>query len=191
LSSKKFATSHALSVISIEESAKALIINAIYLELDEPRNLWKAFRDHKAKSNFLNPSIKWMARAQFPGLDDESLRKVAKGPSPDFLERMKHLGLYIDCIQTDKEVVWHKPQNNEDWERVAEERLYEAMSMAYKLRDYSPEELEIWYKHLRKYNKKSKKELKESYKALEKELIEKKFIKKGWWVPILEHIDNL
>lgn len=189
---KKYAHSMAFSILSIEESAKPMIIFFIFLEFNDLKVLWNGYRQHKYKSNFLNPSIMWRAHALFPDLDTETLELISQGPPPWYLDGMKQRALYTDCLEIPNGVWCYLPRNaNNKLDEEARKRLDEANSLAYSLRDYPPEELVVWYKHLRQLTKKKKEEWKGPIKALRDELLEKGFIKNGQWDPIIKVFDNL
>ena len=188
--SKKYHHSFALSTLAIEECGKIPIILSIFLELDDPKKMWKKYRHHRSKSNYLNTAIIAMAQAKFPNIDKKKLNMISQGPPPLYLDVMKQLSFYTDCISTHEGHIWHLPRDR-DWQTEAKERLDEARAIALNLRDYSPAEFDIWHKHLVKYNRKSKEELKRAFKELKEELVEKGFIGEDWWAPILKEIDKM
>jgi AbiV family abortive infection protein len=187
---KKYHHSVALSTLAIEECGKIPIILSIFLELDDSKKIWKKYRHHRSKSNYLNTAVVAMAQAEFPNLDKKNLNMISQGPIPLYLDVMKQLAFYTDCISTHEGHMWHLPRDR-DWQVEAKERLDEARAMALKLRDYPPTELDIWHKHLAKYNRKNKEELKTAFKKLKEELLGKGFIGEGWWTPILKAIDEM
>jgi AbiV family abortive infection protein len=135
----RFAHSVALSILSIEESAKRELIMNIFLgfERDSAR-LWKAYRQHRAKTSKLNYTIEGRVRANFPDVDPADARSIGElGPTPDELEMAKQQALYSDCLQGPSGVVIHGPGDH-DWRHYAWGRFCEAKTLAESLRDYPP-----------------------------------------------------
>ena len=59
------------------------------------------------------------------------------------------------------------------------------------LRDYPPAELEIWLKHVSQARKDGKTEMSSILPNLHKELLERGFIKKGWWDTLLKDAEEM
>lgn len=184
---KRFAHSIAFSILSIEESGKIAILQNILFGLDEQAKLWRSYRLHRLKTEHLNPGIMVRVRATFPEIPVEEAQDIAsRGPTPDDLETLKQRVVYSDCIDKSGSLVCHLPQNI-DWRQQAWERLCEAKAIVLAPRDRSPEELEVWVKHITTAHD-SDRHLAEVLPELHKELLEKGFVKEGWWDTFLNDI---
>jgi AbiV family abortive infection protein len=186
---KRFGHSVAFSILAIEEAGKFPILQMIFLGFaGEPSAAWKSYRLHRAKTAWLNLGIRGRVRATFPEISPAEATEIAQlGPTPDDLEVVKQRVLYSDCLQTTEGFACHLPRNV-DQRQNAWERLCEAKALVSGLRDYPPEELEVWLKHARAAQAKG-----EGYPAmlrpLQSELLEKGFIKEGQWKHILGELD--
>jgi len=183
---KRFAHSVAFSTLAIEEAAKIAILIMIFLGLVEDRSkLWRSYRSHRAKTNWLNPAIESRVRATFPQISREAAKKIGeRGPSPDELETSKQRAVYSDCLDASGQFVCHLP-NLVEWRNQAWERLCEAQAVTLSLRDYPPKELEVWSKHVAAARVEGK-DVRATLPALQKELLEKGFIKEWWWDILLQ-----
>jgi len=74
-----------------------------------------------------------------------------------------------------------------DWRGPAWERLCEAQALSFGLRDYPPEELEVWLKHALRADPDTG-GWRGVLGALHAELVEKNFIQEGWWETFLADI---
>jgi AbiV family abortive infection protein len=87
---KRFAHSVAFSIVAIEEGTKLAILKTIFLELDPNKDrskLWQEYRNHRAKTTFLNPIIEGRIRAEFPDIPSNTAKKLGEsGPTPNDLE---------------------------------------------------------------------------------------------------------
>jgi AbiV family abortive infection protein len=187
---KRFAHSVAFSTLAIEEAAKIAILIMIFLGLVEDRSkLWKSYRSHRAKTNWLNPAIESRVRATFPQIPREAAKKIGeRGPSPDQLETSKQRAVYSDCLSASGRFVCHLP-NLVEWRNQAWERLCEAQAVTLSLRDYPPKELEVWSKHV-SAARADRKDVRTMLPTLHKELQEKGFIKEGWWDILLQDAEE-
>lgn len=182
---KRFAHSVFFSILSIEESGKLVLLQSILLGLDAPKKLWRSYRLHRAKTENLNLGIMARVRVAYPDIPIEEAQQIAEnGPTPDDLEFAKQLSIYSDCINDSGKFVCHLPRNT-DWRQEAWERLCEAKAIVLAPRDRSPEELEIWVKHLTTIRGTGK-SLADILPNIHTELVEKGFIEKGSWDSILK-----
>ena len=187
---KRFAHSVVFSTLAIEEAGKLPVILCIFLGFEERSKLWQAYRHHRAKTLGLNLGIEGRVRVNFPEIPDVVVREIGNaGPSPDDLDFAKQMAVYSDCLEEDDEMVCHLPRNS-DWRNNAWERLCEAQAIIHALRDYPPEELEIWLKHAKQVQSRG-----EGYqsmlKPLHDELLEKGMLKQGQWKFLLAYLDEL
>ncbi len=188
--SKRFSHSAAFSILAIEEAGKVAILQAILLEVGGERSqLWRAYRQHRAKTETLNLGIYARVRATFPDIPLEKAQEIAaRGPTPNELELSKQRAVYSDCGEESGIFTCHLPKNV-DWRQEAWDRLCEARSIILGLRDRSPEELAVWIKHSN-----AAREAGKSFLAmipdLHKELLEKGFVKEGWWDTFLKDIET-
>ena len=188
---KRFAHSVFFFTLAIEEAGKLPQILAIFLGFSGERSkLWQAYRQHRAKTRELNLSIEARVRVNFPQIPDPDVKEIGRaGPTPDELEFAKQLAVYSDCLEEAGEMVCHLPRNTE-WRTTAWERLCEAQAIIHALRDYPPEELEIWLKHAKQVQSKG-----DSYQTmlnpLHDELLEKGLIKEGQWKVLLAYLEEL
>ena len=145
---KRFAHSVFFSTLAIEEAGKLPVILSIFLGFSGERaKLWHAYRQHRAKTLGLNISIEARVRVKFPEIPELAVKDIGSaGPTPDELEFAKQMAVYSDCLNEADEMVCHLPRNS-DYRNNAWERLCEAQAIIHALRDYPPEELEIWLKH--------------------------------------------
>ena len=177
---ERFAHSVLFSILAIEESGKIIILQSILLESDGRKKLWQSYRLHRAKTEYLNLGIMGRIRATFPNIPiDEAQKIAANGPTPKDLETSKQRAIYSDCIDLSGEFICHLPRNV-DWKQEAWERLCEARAIVLAPRDRTPEELDVWVKHVTASNN-SKKTLAEILPDIHKELMKKGFVEEGWW----------
>ncbi|MHB1673353.1 MAG: AbiV family abortive infection protein [Acidobacteriaceae bacterium] len=183
---KRFPHSVAVSILAMEEAAKVGIILMIYLEIGGNQNtLWKSYRSHRAKTSWLNPAIESRIRASFPQISREKAKQIGNsGPGPDQLETTKQRALYSDCLEVAGDFVAHCP-NLAEWRKDAWERLCEAKAVVSALRDHPPAELQVWRKHVFEATAK-RKNLHSCLPKLHEELLEKGFVKEGWWDTLLK-----
>jgi AbiV family abortive infection protein len=188
---KRFAHSVFFSTLAIEEAGKLPVILSIFLGFSEERaKLWHAYRQHRAKTLGLNVSIEARVRVNFPQIPELAVKEIGRAvPTPDDLEFTKQMAVYSDCIEEAGEMVCHLPRNS-DWRNNAWERLCEAQAIVHALRDYPPEELEIWLKHAKQVQIRG-----EGYqsmlKPLHDELLEKGILKEGQWKFLLAYLEEV
>jgi AbiV family abortive infection protein len=190
----RFHHSTALCVLALEEAGKPHIVMSILTGLAGPgqscETLWRAYRRHTAKTGLFNFAIEMRAGVHFPDLGDETLAAVkANGPSPEDLDAAKQLGLYSDCFKIPEGVAVHLPRNVDCRER-SEALLGEAAVVVNYLRDYPPDELEVWARHAAAAREKGL-PFREAMKAMYQELVEKRFITAEQWAPIWKYLDDL
>lgn len=181
----RFAHSLAVSTLAIEEAGKLPLLQSIFLGFGGDQiGLWKSYRSHRAKTGGLNVAIQARIRATFPQIPVAEARAIGDvGPTPKELETNKQRAVYSDCLTMDSEFVCHLPRNV-DWRQQAWERLCEAQAIVHGLRDYSPEELEVWVRHA-KAARELGGDLRSMLQALHKELLKEGFVKEGWWDTML------
>ena len=188
---KRFPHAMALSILAIEEAAKVAMVFQMFLKAGtQLAPQWKSYRAHRAKTAWLNPAIEARIRTTFPETPAGTARDIGKrGPTPDQLELDKQLAFYSDCLDFGGKCVCHLPRLR-DWRGSAWERLCEAEAMVLPLRDYSPDELGIWLKHIEKATAEHRRP-DTVLPELQKELLEKGFIREGWWDTLLQDLaDN-
>ncbi len=187
---KRYCHAMVFATLAIEEAAKTSIVIMVFLGLGTDRlKLWKAYRNHRAKTTWLNPAIESRVRATFPAIPREEAKKIgASGPTPDELETSKQRALYSDALEVSGKFVSHLPSVLE-WRRLAWDRLCEAQAMARALRDYPPEELDVWRKHVERARGETK-DIRSILAELHKELMEKGFVKEGWWDTLLKDAEE-
>lgn len=183
---KRFQHSAAISILAIEESSKLALLLMIFLGIGGDRTkLWRSYRNHRAKTAWLNPAIESRIRATFPKIPREDAKKLAEaGPGPEQLESSKQRAIYSDCLELSGKFVSHCPSLAE-WRSTAWERLCEAQAMVTGMRDYPPEELTIWQEHINRAATQGQSPL-SALPALHQELLEKQFVQEGWWKTMLE-----
>jgi AbiV family abortive infection protein len=183
---KRFPHATALSILAIEEAAKIGMLLMIFLEIGgEHARLWRQYRNHRAKTSWLNPVIEGRIRAMLPKvLREDAKRIAAMGPSPEELETSKQRTIYSDCLDVSGCFVAHCPDAAE-WRTTAWERLCEAQAIVSALRDYPPDELTLWHRHVTKA-KAEDKDMHLTMTDLHKELLEKGFVQEGWWDTLLQ-----
>lgn len=188
---KQYNHSLAFSILAIEEAGKSQILIALFLGIDGPlEKHWSAYRHHTSKTVFFNFAIQARAQTVFPNIDQRDVDNIGTaGPSPEEMDAVKQLCFYSDCFASLEGPSVHLPKNVDRREQ-AECCLTEASVLINYLRDYPPEELEIWDKHVSLAKKKGL-GLNEVLKPLQDELLQKGFIKDGQWAPILEACNEL
>lgn len=181
---KRYSHSEALSILAIEEASKVALLQMVFLGFGKQSDLWRYYRTHKAKTELLNPGIEARIRAEFPEFPSEFAKATGDlGPTSEELELAKQRAIYSDCLKIDNDLVVHLPRNT-DRRQPASDRLFEARALVHTLRDYSPEELEIWLKHAKKVQR-NKGGFADMLEPLHKELLAKGFVKEGAWNTIL------
>lgn len=188
---KRFPHSLALSTIAIEETGKLPLLLVIYLgfsgDQKKLKKLWKSYRRHQEKTRGLNIGIEGRVRATFPEVPHKMAKEIGRfGPIPDNLETSKQRAIYSDCLETAGGFVCHLPKNI-DWRQQAWDRLCEAQALALALRDYPPEELEVWLKHAKEAQSNGG-DFRDMLEPLHKDLVERGFVQEGWWKSLLADI---
>jgi AbiV family abortive infection protein len=187
---KRFPHSLALSVLSLEESAKPAILLAMLSADDsELAGLWRQYRNHRSKTEPMGLSLGSRIRAVMPEIPSEEARKIGMdGPSPDELETMKQRAIYSDCSDTGGDVMCHQPALAE-WRKLAWERLCEAQALAFGLRDMPPPELEIRARVV-KAGKEAGKDMASVVRELYSELKAAGFVREGGWDTLIADLDS-
>ena len=186
---KRFAHSMALSVLAIEEASKSAILFSLVISREgEHGTLWKSYRNHRAKTSWLNHAIESRVRATYPKeFSREEAKQVARaGPMPDQLEKDKQRAVYSDCLEVSGEFVAHCPSLAE-WRQSAWERLCEAQAMISGLRDRPPAELEIWQRYAAQARARDI-PLAQLLPELHRELLEAGLVREGQWETLLEDV---
>ena len=186
---KRFQHSAALSTLSIEEAAKISILIMIFLNIGGDKNrLWRNYRSHKAKTSWLNVAIEGRMRATMSHLGRAAAKDVAQmGPTPEELETAKQRAMYSDCLLVSDVFVAHYP-GEIDWRTDAWHRLCEAQAMVSALRDYPPDELAVWQKHLGRGR--AEESSSTALQQLRNELVIGGFIEENWWETLLQDADQ-
>jgi AbiV family abortive infection protein len=187
---KRFEHSVALSILSLEESAKPAILLAMLTADDRQlADLWQRFRSHRAKTSSMGAAMGFRFRANVPDMPPEEAHKLGEdGPSPDELEAMKQMTLYSDCYDVGGEVMCHQPALG-DWRELAWKRLCEAQTLAFCLRDIPPAELELRISVL-KAGRESGKDGATIIKEMYVQLKDKGFVKEGSWDTLIADLDS-
>jgi AbiV family abortive infection protein len=187
---KRFAHSMALSILAIEESTKAVILFELFLDTGGNRaKIWKSYRNHHAKTAWLNFAIQARVRATFPNIPREETKQLEEaGPTPEQLEISKQRAIYSDCLEISGKFIAHSP-TVVDWRKQAWERLCEAKSMCHALRDRPPEELQIFQEYVARAATEGK-SLASLMPELHKDLLERGMVQEGWWTTLLQDIDH-
>jgi AbiV family abortive infection protein len=176
--------------LALEEAGKFQIVLALLLGLGSREELWRAYRRHTEKTAFHNFAIEMRAGVHFPELNQEVLRRIRDaGPSPQDLDATKQLALYSDCFATTDDVAVHLPRNL-DWKDRCEHVVMEATALVSYLRDYPPQELEVWVKHS-PFARERSGSLADRLKPLHEELVQKGFVTSAQWAPILTYLENM
>ena len=187
---ERYSHSRVFAVLALEEVGKVQILLALLCGGDRSVDLWRAYRRHTAKTELLNFVIEMRAGAHFPDLPEETLATVrSSGPTPDDLDAHKQLALYSDCfVGVDNRAAVHLPANLE-WKDRAEFVLADAKVLVTYLRDYSPEELEVWREILDRPDQ-SGEGLSEIIKPAYDALVARGFVTPEQWAPILDYVDK-
>jgi AbiV family abortive infection protein len=184
---KRFAHSAALSTLAIEETGKLPLLLMVFLGFGSKPDLWKSYRLHKAKTAGLNLGIESRVRVTFPDIPAADAREIGSlSPTPGDLEAAKQRAMYSDCLLVGNEFACHLPRNL-DWRADAWARLCEAQALVSALRDYRPEELEIWLRHARAVREQGL-GYKDMLEPLHADLRERGFLKEGQWAVLLESL---
>ena len=181
---ERYSHATSLSILAIEELGKPAILLTVFLEGGTLKDLWRQYRHHTAKTQLLNFAIGSLAEKHFASLPKDILKKAGEGPTPSDLEAQKQLSLYSDIFADNGHVVCHLPSNL-DWKAEAHTRICEARALAHNIRDYPPEELVVWHRHLHPMAQKTPAEISRAYKGLAQELEGRGFIKRDAWKTIL------
>jgi AbiV family abortive infection protein len=182
---KRFQHSAALSTLAIEEAGKLPLLLMIFLGFGNKVRFWQSYRVHKAKTAGLNLGIEARIRVTFPDIPAPEARELGQqGPSPDDLETAKQRAFYSDCLETDDGFVCHLPRNI-DWRHDAWGRLCEAKALVSVLRDYPPDELDVWLKHAKAAQDRGF-GYKQMLEPLHAELLAKGYLKEGQWAALLK-----
>jgi AbiV family abortive infection protein len=133
----------ALAILSIEESGKVSILRQMASADDnkEWQQLWKAYRSHTKKNTL------WL----FGELIQKGARKLDElrplvdpdSDHPDVLDQMKQLCIYTDCFINGK---WSSPDEVEV--RGLAPHLVKMAQILGTPKTVTPEEIELWRKHL-------------------------------------------
>lgn len=187
---KRFCHSMVFSTLAIEEAAKISLLIMIFLKIGgESGKIWKAYRNHRAKTSWLNPIIESRVRATFPQIPREAAKKIGElGPTPDELESSKQRALYSDAFEHSGAFVPHLP-SLVDWRKQAWDRLCEAQAITLAARDYPPPELEVWLKHV-DAGRNAGSNIRSILPDLYKDLLERGLVKEGWWDTLLQDAEQ-
>lgn len=187
----RYCHSIAFSVLALEEAGKAqLVLSLLIGDASNSKELWKAYRRHTEKSALFNFAIEMRAAVHFPKLSSEELKKIKEaGPTPEDLDAAKQLAVYSDCFSSPEGPAVHLPRNLDCKERC-EQLVTEATVLVSYLRDYPPEELEVWAKY-GSLAREQGRSLAEIIEPLHKELIEKGLLSSDQWAPIFEFIKQV
>lgn len=186
----RYGHSLVFSILSVEETAKVTILKNVFLGITSEDEGWRAYRQHTKKASQLNFAIKCRISATFPEMAPEKVREIGnRGPSAEEMDALKQLCLYSDCLcSADAAPVFHLPRNV-DQKTAATSALADAEALVPYLRDYPPEELVVWLKHVREGRKKGQTFV-QIIKPLYEELLEKGMITERQWAPILRFFET-
>lgn len=144
LDSSRYPTAVALAILSIEETGKLPILRGIAVESDDYtlQRKWKTYRNHQKKNrNWVLPdlieqgTVDW--RTLMVVLDD-------KAEHPMFLEQLKQLSLYTNCLDN---ADWSEPE-----EAIEKELAFKLVDCANQLamnKIYTLKEIELWIAHMK------------------------------------------
>ncbi len=183
--SGRFAHSCAFSILAIEEAGKYPIIQCIFLGLGGVREkLWIEYKQHQSKTRHVPTAITSRIRAILPQVPLHEARFLGEvGPTPPDMDVLKQRALYSDCLEMLGGFFLHSP-GEIDWRHHANFFLSDARAIVTALRDYPAAELEVWLKHAKQAQAKGQR-THTMLEGLQLELLEKGFIKEGWWDTML------
>lgn len=189
LNERRYAHAIALAVLADEEAAKGMLIMGIFLGVRQPADAWKDYRSHTAKTAHYNFAIESRAHAEFGPLSDDLATAAREGgPTPEIMDATKQLSLYSDCFADGEQVAWHLPAN---WatEEFAVQVVNETIALVTGLRDYPPDELEVWRQHW-DAGRTAGSRPESVVRRLHDELLARGMIKQGQWDPVLRALEN-
>lgn len=165
---KRYPSSAALAILSIEESGKIPILRrlAVATDGDEVDECWRAYRWHTEKNvSWILPDLLAAGARRLddfrPLFDDDS-------DHPELLDQVKQLALYSDCLN---EGHWSEPADVVDDEFA--DSLVKIAGVFIKDEEVGEREIELWIEHLspvwRTTDKQMKQGLERWYDEMQKE----------------------
>jgi AbiV family abortive infection protein len=143
LDNERYASSLALSILSIEESGKCRVLRGLALARDEKelRESWREYRSH-VKKNQLWPLIETFLKGARRAQDFRPLLEP-DADHPYVLDKVKQISMYTDCYKKGR---WAIP------EQIVEKELAQSLLTAAEVlshhRDITAEEIELWIQYL-------------------------------------------
>lgn len=147
LEGRRFPSAAALAILAIEEAGKAAILRQLSLNQDDDKarsDCWRDYRSH-TKKNVSWPLPQLVARGA-RSLDDFSPLFSKSVDHPFLLDKVKQISLYTDCLG---DVNWSEPAEVID-EELAKMLVWNARLLS-KHPDTTPQEIELWIKHMKPY----------------------------------------
>ena len=143
LESGSFATATALAILAVEESGKVSILRGLSTATDEKnrRDLWKDYRSHTSKNTgWILPELAAKGARTLEELRPATDRD---GEHTFTLENLKQLSLYTDCLGAGS---WVEPERIVD--RALAHTLVATADVLARSQGVTPEEMELWNKHM-------------------------------------------
>ena len=138
-----FATAAALAILAVEECGKVPILRQLSTASDEKnrRDLWKDYRSHTSKNTgWILPEL---AASGARTLEELRPATDRDGEHAFTLDNLKQLSFYTDCLGAGN---WAEP------ERVVDRGLAQALvataNVLVQSKAATPEEMELWNKHM-------------------------------------------
>lgn len=138
-----FATAAALAILAVEESGKVSILRGLSSAPDEKnrRDLWKDYRSHTSKNTG------WIL-PELAANGARTLEELRPATDPDgehafTLDNLKQLSLYTDCLGAGS---WVEPERIVD--RALAHALVATADVLARSKAVTPEEMELWNKHM-------------------------------------------
>jgi AbiV family abortive infection protein len=164
----RFASAAALAVLAIEEAGKSAVLRGMSVAKTEEdvRKAWKEFRSHTRKNLLwiLNDIVRSGARK----LEDFGRMFDPESDHPYVLDQIKQLAFYTDCVGKGK---WAEPSNV-----IKEQHARSFVEIAEQLASghvVTPEEIELWVKHMGPVQKSSATWFKKAFQNYYAELQER------------------
>ena len=143
MAGEHWASSAALAVYAIEETAKEEILRALATWPTEARAFWRAFTSHKDKSDLA--AMAWVgSETSVMALLAVTLL-IPLGVVGKGVEGLKWRALYVDCLAGPSGTVWWNPER---FGRDAADMMLESARRVVRRRVVSPEEVRILIRHM-------------------------------------------
>lgn len=140
----RFSSSLALAILAIEESGKVSILRGLSLEEDNKKRSkwWKEYRNHlKKNSHWILPQLVSEGARVF---DELSQMYSEDADHPQFLDTLKQLALYTDCLGKRN---WTYPEEIVDKDLC--ESILKIAEVFTSKDEVTKLEIDLWKKHLK------------------------------------------